>query len=60
MRGVLGCGCFYSPEGSWTKPTRRYGNNGWATGFGKDQATRVLTQMKQHGLLDTDVVAFLL
>jgi hypothetical protein len=33
-----------------------YGNNGSATGFGKDQATRVLTQMKQHGLLDTDVV----
>jgi hypothetical protein len=51
---------FYSPEVSWTKPTRRYGNNCWATGFGKDQATRVLTQMKQHGLLDTDVVAFLL
>jgi hypothetical protein len=33
-----------------------YGNNGSATGFGKDQATRVLTQMKQHGLLDTGVV----
>ncbi len=33
-----------------------YGNNGWTTGFGKDQANRVLAGLHQQGLLDADVV----
>lgn len=33
-----------------------YGNNGWTTGFGKDQATRLLSDLQRRGLLDTDVV----
>lgn len=33
-----------------------YGNNGWTTGFGKDQATKILNQMKRQGLLDVEVV----
>lgn len=33
-----------------------YGNNGWTTGFGKDQATRLLADLQRQGLLDPDVV----
>lgn len=33
-----------------------YGNNGWTTGFGRDQASRVLAELQRQGLLDADVV----
>lgn len=33
-----------------------YGNNGYARGYGRDNAQRVLNQMRADGLLDRDVV----
>ncbi|MEU4818262.1 hypothetical protein AB0G03_21660 [Micromonospora aurantiaca] len=34
----------------------RYGNNGYARGYGRDGAHRVLADMAGAGLLDRDVV----
>jgi hypothetical protein len=34
----------------------RFGNNGYARGYGRDGAQRVLNQMRADGLLDRDVV----
>jgi hypothetical protein len=34
----------------------RFGNNGYAGGYGRDGAQRVLNQMRADGLLDRDVV----
>lgn len=33
-----------------------YGNNGWAPGFGQDQARRILQHLRDLGLLDTRVI----
>lgn len=33
-----------------------YGNNGWTSGFGKTQTTRILDDMRAAGTLDRDII----